>query len=294
MIKSMTAFARAEIVKDQLSIIAEIRSYNSRYLDVSVRLPREYAMLEERIKNLVSDRGIIRGRVEIRLQIEDSSEGAGGFEVDTVRAKSWYAAVSQLKNIFGMQDEIAIDTLISGGQLIKPAEENPDTEAHWKVIDEAISMALQDLDAMRKREGDFISQDFRTRLEQIENHLDHIENECGDLLPIYQQRLKERIESLTRGMVEIDPSRIAQEAAFLADRSDITEELVRARSHVKQFRIIMDSDESAGRKLNFLLQEFNREFNTMGAKTSSSGVSHRVVEVKSDLEKLREQVQNIE
>ena len=147
---------------------------------------------------------------------------------------------------------------------------------------------------MRQREGEALAADFRRRLETIESQLNMIENDSEGLLDIYRAKLLERIHILTQGNVDIDPGRIAQEAAFLADRSDISEELVRSASHLKQFRRVMDVEEPAGRKLNFLLQEFNREFNTMGAKTSRTEIAHRVVDLKSELEKIREQVQNIE
>ncbi|MCK5509226.1 MAG: DUF1732 domain-containing protein, partial [Desulfobacterales bacterium] len=154
--------------------------------------------------------------------------------------------------------------------------------------------ALDGLNAMRKKEGDFIGRDFINRIDFIEKSLGQIKKESENLLSHYQERLKERITALTQGMIDIDPARIAQEAAFFADRSDISEEIVRVESHIKEFRSIMDSEESAGRKLNFLLQEFSREFNTMGAKAGNSNVSHIIVAVKSELEKIREQVQNIE
>jgi len=147
---------------------------------------------------------------------------------------------------------------------------------------------------MRKTEGDFIAGDFIKRLDYIEKAMAEIEEKSGSLLPYYQERLKERISALTRGIVDIDPGRISQEAAMLADRSDISEEIVRAKSHIGQFRAITDAEEPSGRKLNFLLQEFNREFNTMGSKTGNADVSHIIVNVKSELEKIREQVQNVE
>ena len=157
-----------------------------------------------------------------------------------------------------------------------------------------IDVALDDLDAMRKREGDVIARDFDDRLKYIEKSLREIQKASSGLLPIYQERLKDRLSSLTNGMVEIDPGRIAQEAAFYADKSDISEEIVRTHSHLKQFRTIMAAEEHAGRKLNFLLQEFLREFNTMGAKAGNADISHIIVAVKSELEKIREQVQNVE
>jgi uncharacterized protein (TIGR00255 family) len=168
-------------------------------------------------------------------------------------------------------------------------------EAYWPAFKNCINEAITNLIAMRKQEGNFLEADIFFRLNGIEECIERIQKESSDLLSHYQQRLKDRITALTKGIIEIDPGRIAQEAAFLADRSDISEEIVRVASHIKHFRTIMDSAEpAAGRKLNFLVQELNREFNTMGSKTNHSNVSHIIVELKSDLEKIREQLQNVE
>ena len=169
-----------------------------------------------------------------------------------------------------------------------------DMERVWNVVGECLECALDDLDAMRSREGDYLKKDFLERLNFVEQAIEKIKADSGDLLPQYQKRLVERVKTLCDGVAQVDEARIAQEAAILADKSDISEEIVRASSHVIQFRSIMDSPEAAGRKLNFLLQEFNREFNTMGSKVGHAGVSHLIVDVKSELERLREQVQNVE
>ena len=162
------------------------------------------------------------------------------------------------------------------------------------MISLCLQIVLADLDRMRSTEGDFILKDFSARLAFIESGLTQIEAATQGMLSAYQQKLTARIEALTQGALELDPVRIAQEAAFLADRSDISEETVRARSHIEQFRTMLNSDEPAGRKLNFLLQELNREFNTMGAKVGQAAVAHVIVDIKAELEKLREQIQNIE
>jgi len=196
--------------------------------------------------------------------------------------------------LFDFKDDISLDLLLSPGGIIKPVDSIENTEAVWRAVKDCVSQALDNLDLMRKREGDFISQDLIKRLEHIAKHLDQIQRGSSGLLPLYQQRLKERISLLTQDIVELDLGRIAQEAAFLADRSDISEETVRAASHLEQFRHLMNSDEPAGRKLNFLLQELHREFNTMGSKVGSAELSHIIIEVKSELEKIREQIQNVE
>lgn len=291
--KSMTAFSRAEQTHEQMSVAAEIRSYNSRYLDTTLRIPQEYLPLEDRIKGLISEK-IARGRVELKLRIRDESEESCAFEINEPKAAAYHDALARLKEMFDIEGEISLELLARAGGIIRPAEPDHDLEACWPVIAACVNQALDALDEMRKTEGDFIAKDFAERLDAIESWLHQIENASDGLLLHYQERLKERIAALTKGMTEIDPTRLAQEAAFLADRSDISEEIVRAKSHIQQFHTIMASEEPAGRKLSFLLQEFNREFNTMGSKTGNADVAHLVVTVKSELEKIREQVQNVE
>jgi uncharacterized protein (TIGR00255 family) len=194
---------------------------------------------------------------------------------------------------FSLKSPITLE-MMAGAGIIKPSESEKDMNAAWSVVQPCMHEAVRLLVDMRKQEGEFLSGDIRTRLEFIETQLSKIENESGGLVAHYQDRLIRRIQKITQGIIDIDPGRIAQEAAFLADRSDISEEIVRAKSHLHQFRQIMDAPEPGGRKLNFLLQEMNREFNTMGSKTESASVSYGVVEVKTELEKIREQVQNVE
>jgi len=293
MLKSMTAYARSEKTGEELTVLVEIRSYNSRHLDIAVRIPHGYLALEENIKTLIAGK-VARGRIEANLQVKDDSGEAYAFEINTPKARAYHDSLAQLKDEFNISSKISLDLLVSGGGIIKPAEIDLDMEACWPVFKDCINEAVDDLIAMRKREGDFLEADIAARLDGIEESVDQIKRESSDLLFHYQQRLKDRITVLTKGIIEIDLDRIAQEAAFLADRSDISEEVVRTRSHINQFRAIVNSTEPAGRKLNFLLQELNREFNTMGSKTDKTNVSHIIVEVKSELEKIREQLQNVE
>lgn len=293
MISSMTAFARAEKTREKLTIIIEIRSYNSRYLDIALRIPHEYLSLEDKIKGFISDR-VSRGRLEIEVKIKDDSNQTSSFEIDESRSVAYHKALVQLKERFNINTEISLDLLAGMNGIIKPAEIEKDTEICWEIIKDCLADAANGLIAMRKREGEFIADDIIKRLDYIEKKVDQISEQAVDLVSYYQERLKERISVLTEGIIEIDPERIVQEAAFLADRSDISEEIVRVKSHIEQFRAIMDSEEPAGRKLNFLLQEINREFNTMGSKTGKANISHIIVDVKSELEKIREQVQNVE
>ncbi|QTA80970.1 YicC family protein, DUF1732 [Desulfonema limicola] len=293
MIKSMTAFSRAEKTQSNLTAIIEIRSYNSRYLDVTLRIAQSYLSLENKIKGLISEK-ISRGRVEVKIQIQDSSEETCKFEVDEIKAKAYYKALTDLKNMFDINTQIPLEIISNVSGIIKSAEIEKNADSAWLLISGCMNEALEALDSMRKIEGDYLEKDFENRLNEIETAIYDIEKGSDGLLSHYQEKLTARITSLTNGIIEIDPDRTAQEAAFLADKSDISEEIVRARSHVEQFRSIMKSDEPGGRKLNFLLQEFNREFNTIGSKTGNTDISHIIVKLKSEIEKIREQVQNVE
>ncbi len=293
MIKSMTGFAATERIVQDFTVSMDIRAYNSKHLDLMPRLPAGYLHLEEKIKTRIAER-IARGRMDIKIQIKDHSEDAIAFEIDNGRVRAIQSALTELKNEYGIHNEISLELLMSIGGIIKQTEKVAEAEIIWPVIEECLTDTLDNLEAMQKKEGDFIAADLHNRLDYLDDCIGEIENDADDLLNHYQQRLKERLAVLTRETVEIDPGRLAQEAAFLADRSDISEEIVRAKSHVQQFRHIMNSEEPGGRKLNFLLQELHREFNTMGSKIGQADTSHRIVDVKSELEKIREQIQNVE
>ena len=293
MIKSMTGFAVADKTADAITVTADMRAYNNRHLDVVLRIPPSYMVLEDKIKALVAKR-IARGRVEIKLQIKDESEQAAAFEIDRPRANALYNILKHLKTEFDLGGAISIENLVSLGGIIKPVEPADEPGSLWETISDCLSQGLDGLEHMRQKEGDFIAADLSARLDFIEQSTAEIKQVSQAVLAQYQERLKERIAVLTRDTVEIDPARLAQEAAFLADRSDISEEIVRAESHLKQFRRIMAAEEPAGRKFNFLLQELNREYNTIGAKIGHADTSHKIVNIKSELEKIREQIQNIE
>ena len=293
MIKSMTAFAAAEKTVDELTVKIEIRSYNSRHLDIFLRTPPACQFLEEKIKGLIAER-VARGRLEARVHIDDSSDEASQLEVDFVRARAIVSAFKELKSEFDFKDDITLGMLTGAGGILKAVEQPQQEDIIWSAVKNCMFGALDDLENMRLKEGNFIAKDIEQRLKFIDARLKQIRKKSDGLLTQYQERLKERISSLTQNLVELDPARIAQEAAFLADRSDISEEIVRAESHLNQFNEIINTDEAAGKKLNFLLQELNREFNTMGSKIGKAEVAHIVIEVKSELEKIREQIQNVE
>lgn len=293
MIKSMTAFARAEDQTAPYTVRVEIRTYNSRHLDIALKLTHGYESLEERIKSRIGER-VARGRVEIRIQIQEDANDGYAFAANLPRARAYHGALKTLARALGETAPIALDQVLAAGGMIQAVEVEKDADAVWHRLEACLDKALTDLDAMRRVEGDNLADDFSQRLASIEAMLEAISGDAAEVPEMARQRLVERIEALTRGVVDLDQTRIAQEAALLADRSDISEEIVRARSHIQQFRALMADDTPAGRPLNFLLQEFNREFNTMGSKSGKAAMAHTIVAVKSELEKLREQVQNVE
>ena len=293
MIKSMTAFSSVEKHQDNVTAQVEIRSYNSRHLDLNVRMTYGYMAVEEKLRSLVAEY-IVRGRVEIKVGIQDASQTGYAFDVDAPKARAFFDALTELKGHLGTTAEIPLELVVSKGEVIRPLDQARDVDRAWGVVEICAKEALSELDAMRLREGENLADDVAMRLKKIEENLVEIEDNSQGLLAVYKSRLKERILVLTKDVVRVDEGRIEQEAALLADKSDISEELVRAASHINQFKTIMAGPDPSGQPLNFLLQEMNREFNTIGSKTGKAHVAHAVVAVKSELEKLREQVQNIE
>jgi uncharacterized protein (TIGR00255 family) len=293
MINSMTGYAAAEKAGDQFVTTVEIRSYNSRYLDIVLRGLQGYNGLEDRVKAMVNER-LVRGRIEVRIKVSEPEDAAVAFEIDQPKAGAFLEAVRQLQENYAVDGPVSLDLLIGTGGVLRPVQTELDLEMIWPALKECLGEALGNLNSMRAREGAYILSDLEGRLDKIQDLLDQISRGSKGLLEFYQARLKERLAALTRGAVELDQARVTQEAAFLADRSDISEEIVRAGSHLAQFRQYMAAPDACGRKLNFLLQELNREFNTMGAKVGNAASAHLIVEAKAEFEKIREQVQNIE
>ena len=293
MIHSMTAYAQADINKPPYTVRVEIRSFNSRYLDISVHLPRNYVELERTLQAMVTEK-LSRGRVEIRIQIDEEGQKKQAFTINKPLAGAYYQALVDLKRHLGLGGDVTLDHLAAVGEIIQPAETTNNNEDYREMIKTCLSSGLSDLVDMRRNEGELLAADINDRLTFIEDRLSQVEKCSQGLLQHYRQRLTERIRALTDGQADIDPDRMVREAALLADRSDISEEIVRAASHLTHFRELMALETSTGRKLNFLLQELHREFNTMGAKTEKAEVGHVIVDIKSEIEKIREQVQNLE
>jgi len=289
----MTAYGRGEFQTGETLFVAEIRSLNHRYLDIILRIPKNFLVLEKDLKSLISSR-IRRGRVEVYIEMQDQRGSLPyDLELNVPLAKSYFEIFSQLSDLFDLNQEMQLEALWQMKDVVmaKPAELDP--EVVKRGFQEALGFALDPLDQMRRREGEAIETDFKNRIALLGGYLDEVEKRAPELVEGYRKRLKDNLDRML-GDVAVDETRLAQEIAFLADRSDITEEIVRIRSHLEQFLEYLSVDDPVGRRLDFLLQEINREVNTIGSKTSDSFASRIVVEMKAELEKLREQVQNVE
>ncbi|MEK7713712.1 MAG: YicC/YloC family endoribonuclease [Deltaproteobacteria bacterium] len=290
MIKSMTGYGKGEAEYEGRRFVVELRSINHRYCDVSIRLPRRYAALEGDIKKTVSG-SISRGKLDVTLTIEGNEGTALGLEVNTPLADSYYSALCTLKERLGLAGEITVRDISSVPDIITMKEEPLDIKRYWPFIEAATNKGLDGLDDMKMTEGAALTVDIFGRLEQIDIAIDDMNERAPAVVASYKDRLAERI----RGMgYEPDQGRLVQEVACFADRCDISEEIVRLKSHLGQFKTIAVAPEPSGRKLDFLIQEINREVNTIGSKGNDAVISQKVVDLKAELEKIREQVQNIE
>ncbi len=293
MIKSMTAFASETQTRNGITLSIEIRCYNARHLDMAIRLPAAHARLEDFVRQKVS--GLIqRGRVEIRIGIATEAGESASFRVNESLADAYYHVLNRIRDRYGLADPVTLAQIAGTSGIIEPEDVAADMTDIQPVLEETLSVCLENLEKMRETEGYAIAADLAGRTDKIAQHIAQVEEKADGLPVLYKARLENRINELTHGMVEIDPGRIAQEAAFLADKCDISEEITRAKSHLDQFTKLMAGNAPAGKPLNFLLQEFSREFNTMGSKAGNAEISHVIVSAKTELEKIREQVQNIE
>lgn len=297
MLKSMTAFgrARAMTTSGDRDITAEIRSVNSRYLDVSVRLPRSMSFLEEKIKVYLSERGISRGKIEVNINVNVVSEEGVEYMLDTAAAASYVKVLQQLKDTYALDGNITVGLVASNRDLFSVKKPEDDMERDWNDVRAVLAQAVDAFLEGREREGQNLENDIRKKCETIQSLAAKIKVLSETDIAGYSAKLEQRIRQfLTDFDVEIAEQRILTEAAIYADRAAIDEELVRLNSHFTAMDEILSSPEAAGRKLDFLLQEMNRETNTIGSKAANSDIAHLVVDIKCELEKIREQIQNIE
>lgn len=289
---SMTGYGYGQ-AGDEVVVTVEMRSVNHRYSDFFIRVPREYSFLEDKVRGVVA-RSVRRGRVEISVTIEDFREDPRTVKIDWGLVQGYDAAVSQIGERLGIEPTNRADYLLSLPGVLEPvAMDEGDARLLNDLVEAAASQAAKALVDMRMAEGRRLALVLRKDLQYLTDSLDGIAELAKNLPGEYRERLEARIADLV-GDIAVDPNRLAAEAAILADRANIDEELVRLKSHLAEFGLAFEGEEPVGRKLDFLIQEMNREVNTIGSKSSNVAISQWVVEAKSVIEKLREQVQNVE
>ncbi len=290
--KSMTGYGSAERERDGRTWSVEVRSVNNRFLDAKVKLPRDYVSFEEPIRRRIAEFHQ-RGRVDLTLTVGGVSARPVVIRVDRELAKRYQEALAILAETTGITGEIQLLQFANLPDILVREQCADDLEAIAGDIDQVVVTALQACRDMRQTEARHLQNDLRERLLSFTGVVRSIEQQLPLLLRQRQDGLQQRLERLLDG-VELDPVRLAQEVAILADKTDITEELVRLASHIGQFETLLDASEPVGRTLDFLIQELLREVNTVGSKISDAGIAHQVIALKSELEKMREQIQNIE
>ena len=294
MIKSMTGFGRGEYSDGKRNVIAEIKTVNHRYADISVKMPKRYSFAEEKIKSLIKEK-VKRGKAEVSIIVENLTEEDTTVKLNTLVAGQYVNNLKELKEAYGLTGEIDIKLVATMPDVLKavPDVENEDEAA--AVIFEAVKMAVSNLDAMREVEGTKLADDLLMRGHLIRDIVKKIDARAPMVAREYTLKLQNRIKDLLGDQVDIPEDRILVEAAVFADKANITEELVRLDSHMNQLKTILTaSSEPVGKKLDFLVQEMNRESNTIGSKANDMEITSLMLETKSEIEKIREQVQNIE
>ncbi|MBQ9015369.1 MAG: YicC family protein [Firmicutes bacterium] len=294
MVKSMTGFGRGEYTDDKRSVTAEIRTVNHRYADITVKMPKRYSFAEETVKSIVKEK-IRRGKAEVSIIFENLSEADVTVRLNTPVAEQYLRNLQQLQQSYGLAGEIDVQMLASMPDVLRAIPDVEDEEEITAAISEAARQAAAANDAMRQTEGKRLAEDLLARGELVRSIVEKIAVRAPQVAQEYVQKLNDRIAELLDGAAEIPADRILTEAAIFADKANITEELVRLDSHMKQLAQILNGSEGpVGKKLDFLVQEMNREANTIGSKANDLEITSLMLEAKSEIEKIREQVQNIE
>ena len=292
MIKSMTGYGSAKGTVEGLNITVELKSVNNRYLDASVRMPRSFLFAEDAVKSAIG-RYISRGKVDMFINVDSSAADDVNVKINEALLKGYIDAIGLISEKYGLENDL---TAVSAGRfpdILSVEKKDLDAEEISAGLVAVAEQALRDFDSMREREGEKLCADVLSKLETISSLVSTVEKESPRTVEAYQNRLREKISEVLSS-AGVDENRILAEAAIYADRVAVDEETVRLRSHMSQLRSMLAGGSPIGRKIDFLIQEFNREANTIGSKCQNSDIAHVVVELKSEIEKIREQIQNIE
>ena len=292
MIRSMTGFGRAQASVEGYNITVEIRSVNHRYFEFYAKIPRTYSFLEEKVKSTLSG-GISRGKVECSLQIEATADESVVVTVNEPLAKGYVDAIGNIAATFNLANDLTALSVARFSDVLSITKAPVDEDELWAKVEPVVAEALNGFVAMRETEGEKLSADVLSRAQTILDNVSYIEERSPETVKQYSGKLLERMKTVL-GDTQIDEARILTEAAIYADKVAVAEETVRLRSHIDQLRVMLASNEAIGRKLDFLVQEINREANTIGSKAQDFDIARRVIDIKAEVEKIREQIQNIE
>lgn len=292
MIRSMTGFGRAQNTVEGITATVEIKSVNHRYFDFSCRVPRNYGFLEEKLKNYIQSR-VTRGKIECYVQIEAQEAEECIVKVNHSLAKGYIDALNEIGDQYGLDNDITVSAVARNHDIFSVHKSEADEEIIWKAVNTVAADAVDSFIAMREREGEKLKDDILSRCDLIIENVAFIEERSPQTVIEYNNKLLERMQNVLSD-VQVDEQRLLTEAAIYADKIAVAEETVRLRSHIGQMHEFMKSDVAIGRKMDFLVQEFNREANTIGSKAQDVEIARRVIDIKSEVEKIREQVQNIE
>lgn len=292
MIKSMTGFGRSEKIVGGRDIAVEIRSVNHRYFDYSSRISRGYGFLDVKLKSFLQER-IARGKIDLTVSVETLESTDAEVRVNHSLAAGYVAALRELRERYHLRDDISVMTVARYADLFTVRQAPEDEEKVWGAVREVAEDAFQSFSAMREAEGGHLEEDFLSRTKTILELVSKVEERSPKTVTEYREKLLQRLHEMLAD-ASIDEQRVLTEAAVFADKVSVAEETVRLRSHISQFHSLLQSDEAVGRKLDFLVQEMNREANTIGSKCVDAEIAHLVVDMKAEIEKIREQVQNVE
>ncbi len=292
MLISMTGYGSGTASNESTTVTAEIRSVNNRFYEFSARLPKHLQNRELELKELIKPR-VRRGKVNLNLTVDRSSRDAAPARIDVEAARGYHASLLQLKEALGLGGEVTLDMLMKFPDVFSVEEQEVLSEEEWELVTAAVTNAVDSMLNMKEKEGQELTADLAKRIDIMARGIDNVERLMTGRADLERARLLERLQAMI-SEDKIDPDRLELEIVMLADKMDITEEMVRFRSHTKFFLENLESEESEGRKLSFLLQEMNREANTISSKSYDAEIAHIVVSVKEELERIREQIQNIE
>lgn len=292
MLKSMTGYGRNEEVAGTKKITVEIKSVNHRFSDYNIKVPRQYGFLEDLVRKKLSG-AIARGKVDVYVSIEAYEEADKTISINKELAENYISALRSLAADYGLKDDISVSTVAAFADIFRAEPKRDDEDELWKLVSAVMDPALEAFTSMREREGSRIEEDLRTRIDYMQQLAEKIDERSPQTVSEYREKLYAKIKELLEDR-DVDDARVLTEVAVFADKVAVNEETVRLSSHYDEFREIMDGSEPAGRRLDFLIQEINREVNTIGSKASDIEIAKIVVTLKGEIEKLREQIQNIE